>query len=45
MIGFSDGSPYETPKSPDLEIRTDKTEIGQSIELILEHLKKHGAKI
>src|SRR3989344_6541280 len=45
MIGFSEDSPYETPKSPDLEIRTDKTEIGQSIELILEHLKKHGAKI
>ena len=45
MIGFSEDSPYETPQNPDLEIRTDKTEIGQSIELILEHLKKHGAKI
>ncbi|MBI3631798.1 MAG: adenylyl-sulfate kinase [Candidatus Staskawiczbacteria bacterium] len=45
MIGFSENSPYETPKSPDLEIRTDKIEIGKSIELILELLKKHGTKI
>jgi len=45
MIGFSEDSPYEMPKNPDLEIRTDKTEIGQSIEIILKSIKKHGIKI
>src|SRR3989344_3611152 len=38
LIGFSESSPYEIPKNPDLEIRTDKVEIGKSIELILEYL-------
>lgn len=45
LIGFSEGSPYETPKNPELEIRTDKMEVGKSVEIILEHLKKRGIKL
>lgn len=44
MIGFSETSPYETPTNPDLEIKTDKMEIAESIALILETLEKHGVK-
>jgi len=45
MIGFSETSPYEIPKNPDLELRTDKLGVGESIEKILQLMEKNGAKI
>lgn len=46
FIGFHKNSPYEIPKNPDLEIRTDKISIGDSVKKILCFLyEKYGIKI
>ena len=34
LIGFSESSPYEAPKNPDLEIKTDKTSVEDSVKMI-----------
>ena len=40
FTGVSD--PYEPPLAPEVEIRTDRLEIEQGIELVLETLRTHG---
>ncbi len=45
LIGFSQNSPYEKPQKPDLEIRTDKTNIEESLKQIIDLIKKNGISI
>ena len=46
LIGFSLESPYEIPQNRDLEIKTDKLSVGESVNMILENLQKnYGIKI
>lgn len=46
FIGFSKDSPYERPENPDLEIKTDKVSIEDSLNKIINIIeKKFGSKI
>lgn len=40
FIGISKTSPYETPKKPDLEIKTDNMSIEKSVDKAINYLKK-----
>lgn len=35
-------SPYETPKNPEIEIRTDQVSLDESVDLLIELLKERG---
>lgn len=41
LIGASQKSPYQTPLSPDIEVRTDNQPLEQSVNQILGYLTKH----
>jgi len=46
FIGFSEGSPYEKPENSNLEIKTDKVSIEDSLNKILDILgKNYGIKL
>ena len=40
FIGVSESSPYEAPKNPDLEIKTDDLSIEESVKKAINYLKK-----
>jgi adenylylsulfate kinase len=43
MIGLSSSNPYEAPTNPDMEIRTDNSNVEKGVEKIIVFLKKRRA--
>jgi ATP sulfurylase/adenylyl-sulfate kinase len=40
FIGISDSNPYEAPDNPDIEIKSDKLTVNESVEKIVNYFKK-----